>query len=78
MRCRRETATELTGFFLFYEQLQQDYECVPGQHEIGVGVVGSGSSGTPFDGVNLFVVGLQVVNASVLLHTPKLERNTIT
>lgn len=47
---------------------------VPGQHEIGVGVVGSGPRGAPLDGVDLFIVGLQVVNAAVLLHAPQLHK----
>lgn len=49
-------------------------DLVPGQHEIGVRVVGPRSCGTPFDGVDLFAVSLQVMNAGVLLHTPKLQR----
>lgn len=49
--------------------------CVPSQHKISIGIVGSRSSGTPFDCVNLFAVGLQIMNAGVLLHTPKLEKH---
>lgn len=46
----------------------------PGQHETRAGVVGARSCRTPLDGVDLFTVGLQVVDARVLLHTPDLVR----
>jgi len=45
---------------------------LPGQHEVGAGVVGPRPGGTPLDGVDLFAVGLQVVDTRVLLHTPDL------
>ena len=44
----------------------------PGQHEVGAGVVGPGARGAPLDGVDLLAVGLEVVNAHVLLHAPDL------
>lgn len=50
--------------------------CVPGQHEVGIGVVGSRASWAPFDGVDLLTVGLQVMNTSVLFHAPKLTFKT--
>lgn len=45
----------------------------PGQHEVGVGVAGPGAGGAPLDGVDFFAVGLEVVDARVLLHTPDLR-----
>ena len=46
---------------------------LPGEHEVGAGVVGPWPRGTPLDGVDLFAVGLQVMDARVLLHTPDLS-----
>lgn len=45
---------------------------LPGQHQVGIGVVGPGPRGAPLDGVDLLTVGLQVVDTRVLLHTPDL------
>lgn len=47
--------------------------CPPGQHQVRIGVVGSWAGGAPLDGVDLFAVGLQVVDARVLLHAPDLD-----
>lgn len=44
----------------------------PGQHEVGAGVVGPGACGAPLDGIDFFTVGLEVMDARVLLHTPDL------
>ena len=44
----------------------------PGQHEVGAGVVGPGARWAPLDGVDLLAVGLEVMNAHVLLHAPDL------
>ena len=47
---------------------------LPGEHQVGVGIVGSGARGAPLDGVDLLTVGLQVVDTRVLLHAPDLEQ----
>ena len=47
---------------------------LPGQHEVGAGVVGPRPRGAPLDGVDLLTVGLQVVDTRVLLHAPDLDR----
>ena len=47
---------------------------LPGQHEVGAGVVGPRPCGAPLDGVDLLTVGLQVVDTRVLLHAPDLEQ----
>lgn len=44
----------------------------PGKHDVGVGVVCAWPCGTPLDGVDLFAVGLEVVNTGLVLHTPDL------
>ena len=44
-----------------------------GQDQVGVGVVGAGAGGRPFDGVDLFVVRLEVVDAGVAVHAPDLR-----
>ena len=49
----------------------------PGQDEVHVGVVGAGPGGGPLDGVDLLAVGLQVVDARVLLHGPDLQRHVV-
>lgn len=49
------------------------FRCPPGQHKVRIGVVGSWAGGAPFDGVDLFAVGLQVVDTRVLLHAPDLD-----
>lgn len=41
-----------------------------GEYQVHVGVLGARSRGGPFDGVYFLVVGLQVVDAGVLLHRP--------
>lgn len=48
---------------------------LPGKHEIGIGIVGARASWAPFYSVNFFAVGLQVMNARVLLHTPDLKQH---
>lgn len=45
----------------------------PGQHDVGVGVVGARPRGAPLDGVDLFAVSLQVVHARLLFHAPNLH-----
>ena len=47
---------------------------LPGQHEVGAGVVGPRPCGAPLDGVDLLTVGLQVVDTRVLLHAPDLDQ----
>lgn len=44
----------------------------PGEHYVGVGVVCAGACRAPLDGVDLFTMRLEVVNAGLLLHTPNL------
>lgn len=34
----------------------------PGQHEVGVGVVGPGACRAPLDGIDFFAVGLKVMD----------------
>lgn len=51
--------------------------CVPpSQHDVGVGVAGAWAGGAPLDSVNLFTVGLEVMDPRVLLHTPDLGKRT--
>lgn len=49
----------------------------PGEHNVGVGIVGAGTGGAPLDGVDLFTVSLQVVNTGFLLHAPNLREEMI-
>lgn len=45
----------------------------PGKHYVGVGVACAGARWAPLDSVDLFTVGLEVMDARLLLHTPDLH-----
>lgn len=76
------------GFLVFSERvhtlaslrLPQTYGRVKrsaGQDKVGIGVVTTRACGTPFNGVNLFAVSLEVMNTLVVLHAPDLESHVI-
>ena len=46
---------------------------IPGQYEGCIGVVSARACGAPLDGVDLLVVGLQIVDTVVLFHAPDLH-----
>lgn len=45
----------------------------PGEHDVGVWVARAGACGAPLDSVDLFAMGLEVVDTGLLLHTPNLR-----
>lgn len=58
---------------LFHDESASFPLALPGQHQVCTGVVGPGARGAPLDGVDFFIVGLEVMNTRVLLHTPDLQ-----
>lgn len=48
-----------------------------GEDEVCVGIVCSRSGRRPLDGVDLLVVRLEVVHASLLVHAPHLEGHVV-
>ena len=44
-----------------------------GQDEVHVRIVGAWACGTPFDGVNLFLMSLQIVDTRLSVHCPNLR-----
>jgi hypothetical protein len=52
-------------------------ECVPpSQHDVEVGVASAGAGRAPLNSVDLFTVGLEVMDPRVLLHTPDLGKRS--
>lgn len=49
----------------------------PSQDEVLVGIVGTGSSRAPLDGVNFLTVCLQIVQTVIRLYAPNLEKPNI-
>lgn len=45
----------------------------PGKHYVGVGVACAGARRAPLDSVDLFTVGLEVMDTGLLLHAPNLH-----
>lgn len=45
---------------------------LPGEHDVGVGVICAGACGAPLDRVYFFTVSLEVMDTGLLLHTPNL------